>query len=705
MLKRGFGVSALQAKKEEKRASTKFNPPRLRKWQAEAIEVLTERFARKKEHLGVLTCCTGAGKTMAATEIAFRLLSEKTVDLIIVLAPTNGVARGWVEAFNKYPGVRAVANSSVGPVRTGGSNSIKAKGTNVWVMTYPGYKKALELLNGGDRVIQDGLLLICDEYHHAECNYVAKLADSEAPSRLWGEAVEELDALSKYTLMLSGTPWKEEGSIALLERAGRYESAPNGDVLVRADYEYLYSDDLSQAVDEDRGTVPAYFTFVPSKAVDKKTGKVDDFGTEDDLPPEDSIERASWLQEARLCTSPMSSHVSAKLDTLADCPAVPRMLLIGAKKLQQSREEVEKASDGALRDATVMLYVASSQAVAEKVAQWINGNLGLSAVVIHSKMKDCSGELDKIRKQIDANDPEKPDIIVSVGMISEGVDIPRIKVVVYGSAILTLLYLLQVIGRMLRRIIYAQKGIDRFIDQTPGYFVSVGHPRLIYMASELEKQIRRGKENRKIQGQDGEETSEQPKVSPAKDVEVTSEGAVREMYRGEMITAIAREVMSQLLDHPDARLCLVNRYWEQYVMSMFLEKRTQDALEEIRSKCSCLNEDFDKIAGSIVMAIESNTLEGVDDPTPYDVKLAKTKKLLNKVVMKIAYKAKPFCDYPDQVQLNINRAWGLVKREAGFSSNKDYHTSSLEELEKMLNAGRNYFAKNEKIEGAEGDDL
>lgn len=686
--------------------SKKTRPLPLRKWQQEALAEITEGFVNGKK-LKVVQACTASGKTRLGTECVFYSISGGSCDLTVVLAPSTAVAEGWVRTFNTFPGIRAVSNASSGSKNTGGSRSIEAPDTNVWVLTYPGYRSAIELLRT-KREVHKGIVLVVDEYHHAECNYSPKSEDTEAPTRLWGQAVEEFYALSKHCIMLSGTPWREEGYIALLLKEGRYEKLPDGSEVVRPDICYEYRDDL-RAIGNDRGTVTVECTFVDSALVDETSGKevvVLSPESRKDKEKDSMEEYEMWARSARNCNLPVGPHVNAaRLGGLAGSAALPKMLRIGASKLKKSRNDLRRATDGEIIDGTVMLVVASSQKSAENIKLWIEQNLYLKTVQITSDDKKAAKQLSDVVAHCAAYDADKPDVIVSVGMISEGVDIPQIKVVVYASAILTRLYIEQVIGRLLRRMPVEKKGLgryyaDKWLEETPGYFISVAHDKIMYIAGELESVSKQAVKERRIPeepvepGSDGES-------KPKSSYKAYSRGEVSSFYRGKFFSFEIREITQMLLSHPKASECMVCMPWVEYIMYVVENSKEgsaerQEAVDQIRQKCECLGVDYDATLYEFRKAQEDPEFVE-EDPRPYDEQMYSTKKELSDLVKTIAGRCRPYYNPVKEemdFQSNIPLVWGAIKVMAGLRRSHDYHASTIAELKAMLRVARQYLQDN-----------
>jgi superfamily II DNA or RNA helicase len=89
------------------------------------------------------------------------------------------------------------------------------------------------------------------------------------------------------------------------------------------------------------------------------------------------------------------------------------------------------------------LIVASSILHAEMILKVLTQELGQSAVLVSYKVPDAHQIIDSFRDS-------GIQWIVSVGMISEGTDIPRLQVCCHLSNIKTELYFRQVLGRILR---------------------------------------------------------------------------------------------------------------------------------------------------------------------------------------------------------------------------------------------------------------
>jgi superfamily II DNA or RNA helicase len=120
------------------------------------------------------------------------------------------------------------------------------------------------------------------------------------------------------------------------------------------------------------------------------------------------------------------------------------------------------------------------------------GGLIVSASVSHAKqiqrlLHDLGEPSELVTYQ--ENDPESliqkfkhstQKWIISIGMISEGTNIPRLRVCCYLSLVTTELYFRQVLGRVLRA---------QYSTTETGYLVMPAHPRLLEFANRLAEEV------------------------------------------------------------------------------------------------------------------------------------------------------------------------------------------------------------------------
>ena len=234
--------------------------------------------------------------------------------------------------------------------------------------------------------------VILDELHHA--------GDDKA----WGDAVRLAFSTAHRRLCLSGTPFRSDtASIPFV----RYD-----DGQAFADYEYGYGDAL-----RDGGVVrPVYFP------------RVD--GNMEWSAPDGAVLSASFQDE--LARDGMSQRLRAALSL--DGEWLPHVLEQGHERLMYLRDSHPDAGG---------LVIAMDQEHAQGIARLIRTRFGVSAEVVIS---DDPGASKKITAFAHSDAPW----LVSVRMVSEGVDIPRLRVGVYASTVSTELFFRQAVGRFVR---------------------------------------------------------------------------------------------------------------------------------------------------------------------------------------------------------------------------------------------------------------
>ncbi len=286
--------------------------------------------------------------------------------------------------------------------------------------------------------LASGAFVIFDEIHHA------------ADDRSWGSSVQEAFAQAAQRLSLSGTPFRSDTSAIPFVDYHLDEA--------RADYEYGYGEALAAG-----GVVrPVYFPRINgfmewvSPAGDVVAATFDD-----ELPRE--------LANQRLRTA-----------LSLDGEWLPTVLEQAHERLKELRKSHPEAAG---------LIIATDQAHAQQIAQLMLRKHGVTAVVAVSDDPDAS---DKIAAFALSDQPW----IVAVRMVSEGVDIPRLRIAVFATMTTTELFFRQAVGRIVRWT----KGIPR----QKAYFFLPDDVRLRHFAANLAEQRRHSLRKRADAEESGE---------------------------------------------------------------------------------------------------------------------------------------------------------------------------------------------------------
>ena len=286
--------------------------------------------------------------------------------------------------------------------------------------------------------LASGAFVIFDEIHHA------------ADDRSWGSSVQEAFAQAAQRLSLSGTPFRSDTSAIPFVDYHLDEA--------RADYEYGYGEALAAG-----GVVrPVYFPRINgfmewvSPAGDVVAATFDD-----ELPRE--------LANQRLRTA-----------LSLDGEWLPTVLDQAQERLKELRKSHPEAAG---------LIIATDQAHAQQIAQLMLRKHGVTAVVAVSDDPDAS---DKIAAFALSDQPW----IVAVRMVSEGVDIPRLRIAVFATMTTTELFFRQAVGRIVRWT----KGVPR----QKAYFFLPDDVRLRHFAANLAEQRRHSLRRRADAEESGE---------------------------------------------------------------------------------------------------------------------------------------------------------------------------------------------------------
>lgn len=269
-----------------------------------------------------------------------------------------------------------------------------------------------------------GAFVIFDEIHHA------------ADDRSWGSAVLHAFEHAGRRLSLSGTPFRSDTS-----------AIPFVDYHVdeaRSDYEYGYGEALA-----DSGVVrPVYFPringFMEWVA---PSGDVVAATFEDELPRE--------LANQRLRTA-----LSLEGEWL------PTVLDQAHERLMELRRHHPDAAG---------LIIAMDQAHAQAIAELMAARHRVTAVVAVSDDPTASSKIAAFARS------DQP-WIIAVRMVSEGVDIPRLRIAVFATTTTTELFFRQAVGRVVRW--------TRGVPRQKAYFFLPDDPRLRHFAASLAEQRR-----------------------------------------------------------------------------------------------------------------------------------------------------------------------------------------------------------------------
>jgi superfamily II DNA or RNA helicase len=410
---------------------------KLRPWQEAALnQSLDWLLAKRRDKHFLINAAPGSGKTIAACSIANALIARNEIDRVIVIAPRSEVVNQWAGDF------QAVVRRTMLKV-TAADGDIRRFDLDIcatWA--------AIQGLSAEFKEIcvSSRTLVICDEHHHA------------AVQAAWGAGANDSFADAKFVLILTGTPIRSDGKKSV----------------------WLAYDDEGAIDFPDEGT----FTLTYGKAVDLEYCRPTTFHRHEGLfnvdfegeivnvssrrPAElpKDMKRIPGLQRALnfyalACTPQYEKGTKTPLRVGYQAT----MLDFGSLKLDELRDRMPNAGG---------LIIAPSIEMAEYFASLVEMVEGEAPIVVHNKVQNPDTKIDAFRKS-------DKRWLVSVAMVSEGVDIPRLRILIYLSSALTQLAFRQAIGRVVRT-----SGPD---DDTRAYVVMPSFEVLEKYAREVEDEM------------------------------------------------------------------------------------------------------------------------------------------------------------------------------------------------------------------------
>ena len=286
--------------------------------------------------------------------------------------------------------------------------------------TYHSMANINELINN---LSMSRVLVIFDEIHHCA-------GDGNSPANTWGiQLLSTIQKLATYTLSLTGTPWRTD---TLPIPLARY-SDPEGNI--QCDFSY----GLNEAINDSVCRVP-FITAIDTDQVMVRKGH-----------ESKTYQNISELLE--------SGDVSYRM-ILKQPEVITYMLSLSIQKLDKLRTNSPNSGG---------LIVASSYQHALQIQSILYGHFGKEATLVSYRMDDSPELINRFRE-------DTSEWIISIAMISEGTDIPRLQVCCNLTDVTTELYFRQILGRILR-ITNSQTTI--------GYMFILAEPNLLDYAERL----------------------------------------------------------------------------------------------------------------------------------------------------------------------------------------------------------------------------
>lgn len=408
-------------------------PIKLRPWQQDALIKALGWLLKNNGRQFLINAAPGSGKTITACAIAQALIDRDVVDRVVVIAPRKEVVNQWANDYKMVTG-RAMTK-----VTAGDSESYEMDVCATW-SAIQGLVDVFQAVCRHTRV-----LVICDEHHHA------------AVRAAWGDSADGSFADAKFSLILTGTPMRSDAAPLVwvaYDDAGEIKHPEKG----------TYTLTYGEAIEYGYCRPATFHRHEGNFRVDVGEHQLTVSGRKPAIFPNE-LARIPALQRAldfyRLaCTRQFDEN---KKPDLSGYQAT--MLEEAGTKLTDLRYEMPEAGG---------LVIAPNIEMADYMSNLICLLEGEKPMLVHSRMPNP----DRI---INAFRGSKHRWLVSVAMVSEGVDIKKLRVLVYLPNALTELAFRQAVGRVVRSM-----GPD---DMTRAYIVMPSFEILENYACRVEEEI------------------------------------------------------------------------------------------------------------------------------------------------------------------------------------------------------------------------
>jgi len=341
------------------------------------------------------------------------------------------------------------------------------------------------------------VLVVFDEIHH--CG-----GDEPELANAWGrEVLRSLGSQAKYILSMTGTPWRSDLAPITLT------SYIDPDKTIHCDYLYGIADAINDGVCR-----------LPEVVLidnDKLQVNEETYG---------SLKSAIEHSELRYS------------ELLADSQALRHLLTVAVQQLHIARQEQPNAAG---------LVVASSVREARRIKHILQSEFNQTTVMVTYREPSPQAVIENFRTS-------HSQWIVSVSMVSEGTDIPRLRVCAHLSLVRTELFFRQVLGRVLR--------LMPGLANNKAWLISFAEKSLLEFAQRLQQDI-----PEKIIRFEKEDSPESPKLQLSAGTGSNSSQNTTFQALGESWSCYAKEPEESLAN--SALLFSLKGSYRQQVFSIF----------------------------------------------------------------------------------------------------------------------------------------
>ncbi|WP_277600665.1 DEAD/DEAH box helicase family protein [Altericroceibacterium xinjiangense] len=378
----------------------------LREWQQSARKKAVSHYLSSASRIFVIDAAPGAGKTKVACVIAHDLIHAGHIDRVIIIAPRSAVVDQWAKEFAHVTGRHMMKITSADSI-----GAITADICATWA-AIRGLADTFQDICASARV-----LVICDEHHHA------------AIEAAWGASADSAFAEARHVLVLTGTPLRSDGAQSVWLGLDAFGGLAQPE-------ESMFKLSYGEAVELGYCRPATFHRHRGAFTVDIGGGETVTV-TGDNTPAIPASHPAPQVLKRvvdfyRLAQTP---QFGADQKTPRKDGYQGTMIACASDKLDELRLEMPEAGG---------LVIAPSIEMADYFARLITLIEDTEPMIVHSGHPNAERRIETFRVSRHMR------WLVAVGMVSEGVDIPRLRVLVYLPKALTELAFRQAVGRVVR---------------------------------------------------------------------------------------------------------------------------------------------------------------------------------------------------------------------------------------------------------------
>ncbi len=393
----------------------------LRQWQTDCYkELLRVKADGRNKFLSVAG--VGSGKTFFSAFVFNEFRSKGEFDSVVIISPTENIKRNWSITFQYDFNLKV-------------DHGYQFK--HSWPRDCHGVSLTYQSLNPLNlqvlkRYITRKVFLIIDEVHHA------------GDERSWGNAIQELGDEAGFVLLLSGTPTRGDNSPIPFVTYQRKNPNEEGTKTYELKYDFYYS--YAESI-KDKVCCPTIFPRNFSNVQTIEGYKKLEYADQDSLEMRKLYNNIISVKEEGIGCYVYETFIRAN------------------KQLCELNDKRNQNFAG--------LIVCNTIPDAIKLHERIYKEFGADFVeLVTSNDPDSSKKIENFKFSYCP-------WIISINMISEGVDISRIRVIVYASNVISPVRFIQVMGRGVRNPQHKENDSDVCYMYIPDYKPLVENARKI----------------------------------------------------------------------------------------------------------------------------------------------------------------------------------------------------------------------------------